>query len=81
MIKPISSVKVTQTIKKGLAPKANKNVARKVVNVESSKLKGISKTPIRLAEQKENIGFMEVSGFMCAGAGTAIIASELTNMM
>ena len=61
--------------------KAAQKVARKIVKVDSSALKGISKTPMRLASNKDGIGLADASGFVCSGMGCAITASEITNMM
>lgn len=61
--------------------KAAQKVARKIVKVDSSALKGISKTPMRLASNKNDIGLPEACGFISSGMGCAITASEVTNMM
>lgn len=73
MIKPVSPVKISQNLKTKLTPKSTQKVTRKIVDLQKSELKGITKTPIRLAEKIDPDSQAAISGLVSSGA--AVFAS------
>lgn len=81
MIRPVSSYNPAFTSKtvlaKRAAGKATEKVTRQVVNLEKSNLKGISKTPIRLAEKVDPDTQAALTGFGCSAVGLSIFGSSI----
>ena len=75
MITPISSCNTNFTGKTKILPKSGKKFARKIVKTEVENLKGIAKTPIRLANKNNDFGddFWAASSYV----GVTALATSL----
>ena len=73
MIRPIDSYNPNFCSKTKIAKNATKKIVRNIVNVEKSSLKGVSKTPVRLAQKVDPDSQAAISGLVSSGA--AIFAS------
>ena len=73
MIRPIDSYNPNFFSKTKIAKNATEKIVRNIVNVEKSAVKGVSKTPVRLAQKVDPDSQAAISGLVSSGA--AVFAS------
>lgn len=78
MIMPIASYNTNFNGRAKFAQQPVKKVAKQIVNIEKSSLKGISKTPVRFAEKIDPDTQAAISGIVSSAAALVVSASNLS---